>query len=250
MLVCKECGRIYEGLFGLRKCPSISCGGELINIDKNLINVCQKLWGKGYETKFSCESHFTENDVCSPYLVFMIPINDTLTESIPNIKEFVGYRYEYNPQAYDEPVYYKYEVKHITESSMSEVEKELVTKEEADKLSVLTDRLINYLGIEDFWDDFSVFYIWGAEDGLQVSCYATPPMFEDGFFSRVLCDDDLDDYEKFLDNKKEALDLFYKLADRIVPATKVPGIMFGRSIIPKAEAFPLNYPLNYKESED
>lgn len=201
MLICRSCHRTFKGNTKDSQCPISRCEGTLVDIDKSFVSICTKLWDKGYDTQFCCESHFTSNEVVSPYLVFTIPMNDKLIENNPDIKDFIGYRYEYS--AAEGANYYKY--------------KEPVSKEEENKLSAILGQLVSYLKIQDLCDKFRMLDVQSSEDELKVLAYTTPPMLVDGNYEAELCDDSLDDYEKFLNNKKKSLEPFHKLAKCIIP---------------------------------
>lgn len=220
MLICRRCHRTFKENTKDGQCPITGCGGAVIDIDKSFIGICTKLWNKGYDTQFCCESHFTSNEIVSPYLVFTIPMNDKLLENNPDIKDFIGYRYEYCSDT-EVGSFYKYSVAHIPELFASEVERYSVSSEEKDKLSTIMGQLVTYLKIWNFLNEFSTFNVESSEDELKVLVYATPPMLVDGDYDVQLCDDSLDDYEKFLNNKKKSLEPFHKLAYCIIPANGV-----------------------------
>ena len=73
-LVCKDCRNIYN--YDLihpdfkSSCPKADCGGDLVELDEEMLIPITSLWSKGYKTHYCCSGHIYESFPGSGYIMF------------------------------------------------------------------------------------------------------------------------------------------------------------------------------------
>jgi len=87
MKTCLQCGHIYDrdSSFENNFCPILHCGGEVVDLDDNILDSIRLLNKKGYATEYSCAGHIWGGD---PYIVFSYDIHEETFLSFP--KDFIS----------------------------------------------------------------------------------------------------------------------------------------------------------------
>jgi hypothetical protein len=82
MKTCLQCGHLFDrdSSFENNFCPILHCGGEVVDIDDDILETIQLLNEKGYQTNYCCAGHTWGGE---PYIVFSPNVHEKTFLSLP-----------------------------------------------------------------------------------------------------------------------------------------------------------------------